>query len=232
MDGVPESAAYLESVAAWREAWRPARVRTLLVAESHVAECPGDSAARVSPASVLPDRVSQRLPRSFCRLVYCLGYGESTICHPPPTANAGTWQYWDILGQAAGGMGCIQPRKSRTDAIARLTWKLDALCALQDAGVWLVDASIMALYAPGGRRLFAGARYERTIRESWSRFVWPTVVHEPIEQAWVIGRGVWGALGNLPELAAARVISQPQDRDTERYRAELVGMVSEIHRRG
>jgi hypothetical protein len=38
-----ETARYLEAVAAWRAAWRPKRVRVLLVAESHVAEMPGDS---------------------------------------------------------------------------------------------------------------------------------------------------------------------------------------------
>ncbi len=69
--GVVESPSYLASVAAWRDSWRPKHVRVLLVAESHVREIAGDA------------RVSVRVPRephlppSFCRLVYCLGYGAT-----------------------------------------------------------------------------------------------------------------------------------------------------------
>jgi hypothetical protein len=227
--GTPESPRYLATVAAWREAWRPPRVRTLLVAESHVQELPGDADARVVSVPGFP-RVGHPLPRHYCRLVYCLGYGESTLCDPAPNRNTGTWQYWDILGQVARGIGCTQPRKASRDTGGRLSWKLDTLRALQAAGVWLVDASIIALYSPGGRRLFAGGRYERTLRESWSRFVWPSVAPEPLEQIWVIGRGVGSALKDMPELRGARVISQPRDRNVVRYKTELATLVREVRR--
>lgn len=226
----PESTLYLESVMAWRDAWRPARVRTFLVAESHVAAIPGDASVRVAPIPTLSDRTREGLPQSYCRLVYCLGYGEDNICQPSPVKNGGTWQYWDMFGQIGRGIGCTQPRKSTADTATRMAWKLDTLHALRARGVWLVDASIIALYAPGGRRLFAGRRYERTIRESWSRFVWPAVANEPLEQIWVIGRGVWSALARLPEMSYARVVSQPQDRNVERFRSEFAAMVHAIRR--
>jgi hypothetical protein len=173
-------------------------------------------------------RASEGLPQRYCRLVYCLGYGEDNMCEPAPVKNSGTWQYWDMFGQIGRGMGCTQPRKSISDAATRMAWKLDTLHALQAMGVWLVDASIIALYAPGGQRLFTGRRYERTIHDSWSRFVWPVVAHEPLEQIWVIGRGVWHALAHLPEMSHARVVSQPQDRNTERFRSEFAAMVHAI----
>lgn len=78
--GRAESGAYLASVAAWRDAWRPAQVRVLLVAESHVAEKPGDIGVSVA----LPAWAQRDLPTSYCRLVYCLGYGESPLCTLPP----------------------------------------------------------------------------------------------------------------------------------------------------
>lgn len=229
-DTAPEAVPYLESVMAWRDAWRPARVRTLLVAESHVAEVPGDASVRVVPLPTVPGRPSEGLPQRYCRLVYCLGYGEDNMCEPTPVKNSGTWQYWDMFGQIGRGIGRTQPRKSTADAATRMAWKLGTLHALQAMGVWLVDASIIALYAPGGQRLFKGRPYERTVRESWSRFVWPAVAHEPLEQIWVIGRGVWSALGGLPEMAHARVVSQPQDRNAERFRSEFAGMVHAIRR--
>lgn len=80
-----ESAEYLERVSAWRDAWRPPAVRVLLVAESHVAEQPSDTNVRVRVS--VPE--ARPLPSGYCRLVYCLGYGESRICSPQPVSNRG-----------------------------------------------------------------------------------------------------------------------------------------------
>lgn len=98
--GCSESHEYLERVAAWRNAWRPERVRVLLLAESHVAEEHGDLTAQVH----VPDWMyGYGLPEGFCRLVYCLGYGETEICRPVsgPRSNGGTWQFWDLFGAVA-----------------------------------------------------------------------------------------------------------------------------------
>jgi hypothetical protein len=47
--GAPmESTAYLDLVEAWRNAWRPDRVRFLLVAESHMGELDGDAGVLVA----------------------------------------------------------------------------------------------------------------------------------------------------------------------------------------
>ena len=94
LGGCAESAAYLASVAAWRNAWRPERVHALLIAESHAAEVPGDVGVSVA----LPDWTQRDLPTSYCRLIYCLGYGESEFCRPTPGRNRGTPQFWDIFG--------------------------------------------------------------------------------------------------------------------------------------
>lgn len=222
--GVVESAAYLASVAAWRDAWRPERVRVLLVAESHVREVAGD--ARVSVR--VPG--APQLPTSFCRLVYCLGYGESALCCPPTTSNAGTWQYWDIFGALVGGSSLRQPRRRNSDLDTRLRWKLDVLRRLRDRGVWLVDACVAGVYLPGGDRAVSGRSYDTMVRESFEQFVWPSVAAEPVEQVWVIGSGVRVALEGHSSLSSARTIVQPQgDRNNPgRHARELAGMVEAV----
>lgn len=122
--GLPvESAEYLAHVKAWRDAWRPERVRLLLVAESHVAEVPGDSNVGIR----LPSSWPADLPTGYCRLVYCPGYGENDLCLSRPQHNMGTWQYWDIFGQVAYGERHLQPRRHTTTFDEMLAWKLSTL---------------------------------------------------------------------------------------------------------
>lgn len=212
-----ESAEYLERVSAWRDAWRPPEVRVLLVAESHVAEQPSDTNVRVRV--FVPE--AKPLPSGYCRLVYCLGYGESRICSPQPVSNRGTPQYWSLLGQLAWGPECRLPSRASGTVAERLLWKLKTLEALRDRGVWLVDAAVIAFYAPGGGRPFTGRRYAEVLRESFKRFVWPSVAKEPIELICVIGHGVAGSLREMSQLSQAMVISQPQDRNAARYRGGI-----------
>ena len=160
----PEDPFYLAAVDEWREAWRPERVRILLVAESHVARMPGDEVVRVDAARY----VARPMPPLYVRLVYCLGYGESDACSSPPRPNGGTWQYWDLFGQVARGLGELQPRRTVSSAAARIAWKVETLDILRRRGIWLVDASVMALYA-GGRRVATGSVYRRIVGESWRR---------------------------------------------------------------
>lgn len=219
--GVPlESAASLDAVDAWRNLWRPQRVRTLLVAESHVAPVAGDEAIRVD----LRGGGVESHPERYVRLVYCLGYGESSVCAPIPENNRGTIQYWDLFGQVARGLGEVQPRRSASTAEQRLRWKLETLDRLRDRGIWLADASVVGLYA-AGESLVTGRSYDRVVRESWRAFVWPDVAGDDPEQVWIIGRGVERALAGDPVAVRARAIHQPQSRDAEEYNRGLQALV-------
>lgn len=222
----PESPENLAAVHAWREAWRPKRVRVLLVAESHVAPLDGDAAVRVHAdaggARVLPER--------YTRLVYCLGYGEDSMCSPSPRGNgSGTWQYWDLFGQLARGLGQTQPRKAQSTAAARMRWKVDTLELLRDRGIWLADASVMALYAGSRRRVANPKRCTAIVRESWERFVWPDVEGDRPEEVWIVGRGVASALAGAAGLREiAGVIDQPQSREVARYQSGVAEMVQRV----
>lgn len=227
LGGRAESAGYLASVEDWRNTWRPERVRVLLIAESHVAEEPGDSHVQVR----VPGRAGGALPRSFCRLVYCLGYGESELCKPRPRRNPGTWQFWDIFGAIAGGPAPLQPRKSSSTLGARLAWKLDVLRWLQRHGVWLVDACVAGVYRPGGSRAVSGVDYDRMVRESFERFVWPGVSAESPEVVGIIGAGVQRALAHHEATRGAITVVQPQgDRGSGRHARELAELAAEARR--
>lgn len=201
-----ESEEYRESVRAWRNAWRPSRVRVLLIAESHVGPRPGDERVRVT----VPN--GRELPSSYCRLVYCLGYGEPHLCSPQPQANAGTRPFWNIVAAIALGPGIVQPTGS-TIGPMRVQWKLGVLRRLRDAGVWLVDASVLPLYDPtrprNRKKIIAGHGYRRIVRESFTQFVWPEVADEPLEQVWIIGRGVERAIREVVGRRLTGVLEQP-----------------------
>jgi hypothetical protein len=110
----------------------------------------------------------------------------------------------------------------------RLDWKIDTLNALMSRGIWLVDAAVVGFYAPGGGRPFTGSAYRQMLRDSFTRFVWPSVAREPLEQVWTIGRGVGNALAGLEGIDGARTISQPQDRNGQRYASDLRRIVREV----
>lgn len=222
-----ESAQYLNEVHAWRQAWRPDRVRVLLIGESHVAQQPGDLKVRVRSPTGAP----RKLPHSFVRLVYCLGYGEDHLCNPKPEPNPGTWQFWDLFGAIADHQtGSKQPRKGESSPNYRISWKLRVLRTLQKKDVWLVDASVTGLYSPGGQRLKGGSAYGRIIKESYEKFIWPIVKNEPLEQVWAIGLMVGEALKDmrLQGMPSIAIISQPQDRVPGRYQTGLKRLVAEI----
>jgi hypothetical protein len=218
----PESREYLALIECWREQWRPQSVRILLIAESHVAEQDGDSSIRTSFPS------GSDFPSGYCRLVYCLAYGENDYCQPRPQNNRGTIQYWDLFGAIVGGPDFKQPRKAKSTAEERLSWKLTVLKTMMNRGIWLVDASVAGMYLTGGKRLATGQAYRNMVRDSFDRFVWPAVKDEPLEQVWVIGKGTAEALDGHPAVNARNVTRQPQSRQTLEYQDELAYMSKRI----
>lgn len=227
-----ETEEYLERIESWRLAWRPKRVRVLLVAESHVREQNGDLAVNVHlPIDLIPEK---SLPSGFCRLVYCLGYGERKICYPKDRIkNSGTRQFWDLFGSIAASLNNLiypeMPRLSESSLFTRLKWKIDVLHTLKNAGIWLEDASVIGIY-DSGKRLVDGKSYKMLIRESFTNYVWPKIEKDNPEQIWIIGRGVGNALLGLPMIAPQRIISQPQDRDKSRYLEGVQNLINQIKR--
>ncbi len=136
-------------------------------------------------------------PTNFVRFVYCLGYGEPNFVGQRLAGNTGTWQYWKLLSSCAHGPAsdAFAPVLKRYSPSfqSRLKAKIAHLERLRQLGVWLLDASILALYAPGATRLHAG-EYERLLRCCWEHHIGPTIVDANPHSVIVIGRGVQAAL--------------------------------------
>jgi len=216
---VADSPTYQRFVQEWRQAWRPSRVRVLLIAESHVAEAPGDDEVSVRvPRQAYPEA----LPTGFVRLVYCPGYGNNAVCSAaPPYGNPGTPQFWNILERLAAIFDVELP----TDLTSR---QVAVLAALRERGIWLVDASVIALYHPSGIRLFSSTMCRHILRNSFMKYVWPEVREDNPEQIWIIGQSVAKALRGWERFNDDHVISQPGARHVDDHRAGLDRMVGAI----
>lgn len=133
--------------------WMPHKVKLVLLAESHVYTTRDDVALSIN-ASSLP-QAARSAPAQFVRLVYCLAYGERSLLSGAPVGlkNHGTPQFWRLLGCVAGTDGIRPTVKAWRQIGPRLRWKVGTLLALQARGIWLMDASVHALYKPGGERV-------------------------------------------------------------------------------
>jgi hypothetical protein len=158
--------------------------------------------------------VGRPLPDRYVRLIYCLGYGESSICTRAPESNSGTPQFWNIFGQVA--LGQSQPRKGDSSLQQRLRWKVRVLEELRQRGIWLQDASPLGVYLGRGERLDQ-RHHVQLLREGYQRYVLPSFAGDAPEQIWVIGKGVLRALAGLPGIDPLCVISQPQDRNRAQH---------------
>ncbi|MDQ6704762.1 MAG: hypothetical protein M3Z85_02225 [Acidobacteriota bacterium] len=148
------------------------------------------------------------IPRGFVRLVYCLGYGESHLLEESAEAkNSGTPQFWKIL------YSCLNPIQSsetfapvqatKTGCTPRVSNKIALLKALTERGIWLVDASILALYIPGKPKPLPPMR-EQLLQISWDKHVRSVLAEAAPEAVLCIGLGVANALrSRLEKLGTA-----------------------------
>lgn len=166
----PKQAECLEAAIAidqLRWAWRPKRVNIVVLAESHVWTSRQELRSRVK----LPNENAT----GFARFVYCLGYGEPQIVTPAVTPNKGTPQFWrmfhDMLYEP--NLGYMRLLKSgEHDWQRRVQNKLDLLLEMTRAGIWLIDASVTALYQSGvGRLRLNAGDYITVLRKCWETHV-------------------------------------------------------------
>ncbi len=207
------NAAYLdtfevvEEVERYRQLWRPDRVRVILLAESHVHTSEDDFAHYWSFGT---DSVFQG---NFVRFVYCLANGERYLVNIP--SNKGTWQFWKILfscmNRVSGNIDFAPILKTFTpDSGRRIRNKIQLLQNLKEAGIWLVDASIIGI-----NELDQSSK-ARVLQHCWQSHVGPTInsLDPRPKHIIVIGSGVEKAVADkLHELSFNYdVIPQPQAR--------------------
>ena len=182
---------------AQRAYWRPIKTKVILLAESHVYTSDDDLKLSITEGHALPSG----LPRDFVRLVYCLGYGEDCLLQDrrlrqPAKAlgNRGTPQFWKIfkscLDQVSGNEDFSPVQVSLTKKLpTRIANKLDLLKRLKAQGIWLVDASIAALYIPGKDKPSAKS-IETALHASWDGYIGSILEDAKPKAVLCIGFGV------------------------------------------
>lgn len=143
-----ESLESVQLVESYRRYLKPERVKVVLLAESHVFTPDEDRQIIIPPITDLPG-----YPTQYARFVYCLGYGEKNLTnsqlHPK---RDGTPQFWKIFFSCNNPISSLQdfsPILGQTNPHQRLMNKIKLLKDLKAKGIWLVDASILALYREG-----------------------------------------------------------------------------------
>ncbi len=198
-----------------RSYWRPSTPRVILLAESHVYTHKDELLRNVRLSPPLPGE----LPTGFVRLVYCLGYGEDqALCGPAPLGrNGGTPQFWKIF------LSCLKPitrnedfavvQATKTPFRERIANKISILDQLRASGVWLLDASIAALYTPG-RPKPAAQVVHSVLQESWDSYIRSVIAEAAPEAILCIGLGVGRSLAfRLNQLGTPwAAVPQPQAR--------------------
>jgi hypothetical protein len=198
----------VELVEKYRQYWRPEKTRVILLAESHVFTRNEDRSITIPQLDRLPG-----YPTQYAKFVYCLGYGEKQLtgstAHPK---RDGTPQFWKILHSCDTAVqrgADFTPVLKKTVYEQRIRNKIDLLMRLREKGVWLVDASIVALYGngtkPGYRTLSS------VIRTSWDYYTRDVIREADPEHIICVGKTVAGILiGDIKKLGVSlTVLDQP-----------------------
>jgi hypothetical protein len=209
-----ELLAVTEHVEQHRWFWRPAKPRLILLAESHVHTSEAEAGYLVRT-----DNLPGNIPAEFVRFVYCLAYGESELLDGTATGrNTGTPQFWQIFASCLHNVSSRRPfrdiQASQTRGLKhRIANKIRLLESLRAEGIWLVDASIAALYDQALRKPRPQVR-KKVIYTSWDNYVGRVLTDAAPEAVLCIGIEVGRILeSRLDKLAIPwGVVPQPQAR--------------------
>jgi hypothetical protein len=234
----PERVEIALAIEAHRWFWKPDKVRLVLVGESHVFTPEYEFRKRLDtirissllkdtpfkPCSEQPEPIQE-----YIGLVYCLGYGELSLRLPDPSGfalqkndirklpNSGTPQYWRLFGLLAGTLPALKNDQ-------RIPWKIKTLIEMYRKGIWLLDASVHAIYR-GNEGSITGNPKKQLHKQWWDGY--GRYILKPGNQAqvWVIGKGVYDALSDsCPDFAEiySDWIYQPNARITNEVRNKVL----------
>jgi hypothetical protein len=150
-------------VAHYYEFWKPAKVKVILLAESHIFTDEYDSRSFQVSTNILRP-CDYNGPREYASVHLCLGYGEADAvigvdgdATAPRAAVKGTPAYWLLLAACsshpnnyrAGAAQLLHNKRPGPLGLReRLLYKLQILQDLKDRGIWLVDACFLGWYIP------------------------------------------------------------------------------------
>jgi len=211
LDGKVESLDSVELVDAYRQYFKPEKVKIVLLAESHVFTSDTEREIRIPPDRTLPN-----YPNQYARFVYCLGYGEKELTQDLKHPAQGTPQFWKVFYSCCHPVqdnSDFSPILRRTVFEDRVRNKIELLLDMKARGIWLIDASIVALY---GDNLFLGRAVKETlIKISWDLHARGVVLGAAPDYVICIGRAVANVVE--PDLQREfqgkyKIIAQPNAR--------------------
>jgi len=234
----PEPVEVAIAVEEHRWFWKPETVRLILVAESHVYTTEHDFSYHldVDKMKSLLDGThfvqghNQPAPiREYVGLIYCLAYGDKTLLLPDSNPEIqhddgtrklsarGTPQYWGQVFSPLAGVTSLG-----------FEWKIKILEGLYRKGIWLLDASVHAIYRGEGKKVKDKDQLHVQWWDGYGKHIM-----QPGNQAhvWVIGKGVYKALTSIRNDFAQMVsgcISQPNARLTNEERAKEMEPLLEL----
>ena len=175
----------IELIDEYRQYFKPAQVKVLLLAESHVFTSDEDTSIRIPPISGL-----KGYPTKYAKFVYCLAYGERSLTksksHPK---RDGTPQFWKIFYSCSNkiqNQEDFSPILGRTPTLERINNKASILLSLKENGIWLVDTSIAALYKDGKKL----KNMQEALSVSWQSYTKEVVLNAEPQHVICIGKGV------------------------------------------
>lgn len=213
-----ESYESVELIEKYRQYWRPEKVNFILLAESHVFTSNTDRSFKLN--DVKDDDVALTgYPDSYAKLVYCLAYGEETLTKGDnhPAKADGTPQFWKILYSC---INKIDSNKSFSPILKsgtksthqRIRNKIKLLLELKKQGIWLVDASIIALYNKGIKP--SNNVFNEVIKTSWNHYTKNLISDANPNHVIIVGKGVANnvesSLSSLVGNNNYTIIPQPQ----------------------
>jgi len=200
----------VKAVIEHRNYWRPTKVKTILLAESHVFTPDKEFNIELN----YPNEIEfAGLPRNYVRLVYCLGYGEEYLPKNYIDNNKrGTPQYWKLFSACLSENWEIEfYRVSKTKCpnfTVRIINKLDTLKRLKEGGIWLVDSSIVGLYNFG--KTIDYKNMQEILQLCWDKYIYSIIHTNTPNTIIVIGKSVYKSLSSRLKVTNIRFLETPQ----------------------
>jgi hypothetical protein len=183
----------VQLVEEYRQYWKPDNVKVILLAESHVFTTEEDQQIKFEVPL-------DGYPESFSNFVYCLGLGEKELTKHP---SSGTPQFWKMFYSCVNKVDSLDDFSavlSKTPFPQRLQNKISLLETMKKRGIWLVDASIIALYRSGGER-YENKTYKELVHCSWQNYTSQIITESDPSYVICIGKSVGDVVGDgLKEL--------------------------------
>lgn len=195
----------------YRMFWKPERIKTILLAESHVFTNEHET--------LIKHNIQLRgYPTSYVRFVYNLAYGQNNALSDPLPKNTGTPQFWALFNEISEKNYRVVNNPNPKD---KLEQKIQLLHDLKEQGIWLLDCSIVGLYQNGVKP--SVNEMNSILTTSYLNYIKSILLEVKPDNILVIGKNIYNLL--QPELRMLNVkydwIHQPNARVTSEKRKSI-----------